>query len=141
MAQTPPPKSAAPAPGTKTAPGKPDAAKKGEAKQEEPKIEGLTLNRPDGTFLGLTLQEGKFKLSFYDREKKPMPANALRGVARWPNVHGPGQNRTVLTPAGDGTFLLGSQFVRPPRTFKLQLTLVAAEGVEPTENYTVDFRG
>jgi hypothetical protein len=122
-------------------PGKAAPGRAAKAEKEEPKIEGMTLNRPDGTFLGLTLQDGKFKLRFYDKEKKAMPANALRAVARWPNVHGPGQNRTVLLPAGDGTFLLGAQFVRPPLTFKLFLTLIAAEDVEPTENYTVDFRG
>ncbi|MBA4136099.1 MAG: hypothetical protein C0518_02140 [Opitutus sp.] len=127
------------APG-KAAPGK-SAPGKTEPAKEEFKIEGTTLNRADGTFLGLTLQDGKFKLSFHDQEKKPMPVNVLRAVARWPNVHGPGQNRTVLTPAGDGTFLLGAQFVRPPLSFKLFLTLVAAEDGESTENYTVDFRG
>ena len=104
-------------------------------------IEGLAIARPDGRFLGLTLAEGKFKLRFYGKDRKPVPPDALRAVARWPNVHGPGQHRTVLTPAGDGSFLLGAQFVRPPHTFKLFLTLIAAEGVEPTESYSVDFRG
>lgn len=109
--------------------------------KEEPKIEGTVLNRPDGTFLGLTLLEGKYKLAFYDREKKPMPANVLRAVARWPNLHGSGQNRTVLNPTGDGTYLLGTHFVRGPHSFKLFLVLIAQEDAEATETYTVDFRG
>lgn len=125
----------APAPARPT-PGKADA------KKEEPKIEGTVLNRPDGTFLGLTLVEGKFKLAFYDKEKKPMPVNVLRATARWPNPHGPGQNRAVLNPAGDGTYLLAPQFVRGPYAFKLFLTLVTSEDpAAPTENYTVNFRG
>lgn len=128
-------------PGQKGAAPAKQTTRKEEAKKEEPKIEGTVLNRPDGTFLGLTLQEGKFKLAFHDAEKAPMPVNVLRAVARWPNPHGPGQNRAVLNPAGDGTYLLGAQFVRGPHSFKLFLTLIAQEGAESTENYTVDFRG
>lgn len=115
--------------------------KKEEPKKDEPKIEGTVLNRPDGTFLGLTLQDGKYKLAFYDKEKKPMPVNVLRATARWPNLHGPGQNRTVLNPAGDGTFLLGAQFVRGPHSFRLFLTLIAQENAEAGESYSFDFRG
>jgi hypothetical protein len=111
------------------------------AAEADPVIEGMVLDRPDGTFLGLTLQEGKYKLAFYDRDKMPMRVNVLRGVARWPNLHGPGQNRTVLNPTGDGTYLLGNQFVRAPHSFRLFITLIAAEGVEATESYSVDFRG
>ncbi len=111
------------------------------AAKEAPTIEGMEIKRDDGTFLGLTLLDGKFKLSFYDKEKEPMQANVIRVVARWPNVHGPGQNRTVLLPAGDGTYLHGAQFVRPPHVFKLYLILVAVEGSNDTENINVDFRG
>jgi hypothetical protein len=116
--------------------------KKESTTKDAPKIAGTVLTRPDGTFLGLTLVEGKFKLSFYDKERKPRAVDVLRATARWPNLHGPGQNRAVLIPAGDGTHLLAPQFVRGPYAFKLFLTLVKSEdGAEPTENYTVDFRG
>ncbi|MBP6864202.1 MAG: hypothetical protein KBC32_02915 [Candidatus Didemnitutus sp.] len=128
-------------PGAKTAAPAKSPAKKEAVKKEEPKIEGTVLNRPDGTFLGLTLQDGKYKLSFYDKDKKPMPVNVLRGVARWPNPHGPGQNRTVLNRAGDGTYLLGALFVRGPHSFRLMLTLVKSEDGQDVENYAVDFRG
>lgn len=121
------------------------AAKTGAATEteEEPKIDGMVINRPDGTFLGLTLDSGKFKLSFYDKKKKPMPVDVTRAVARWPNLHGPGDNRTVLNPGGDGTFLLGAQFVRPPLVFKLFITLLKGEGdkAEAVENYPLDFHG
>lgn len=125
-------------PGT---PGKAAPARKGEAEKEEPKIEGTELARPNGKFLGLTLHEGKFKLAFYDEQKEPMRVDALRAVARWPNQHGPGQNRTVLNPAGDGTYLLGALFVRGPHTFRLMITVVKSEDGRDVENYTVDFRG
>src|SRR5690606_36335454 len=101
QAQTPPrPKSGQKAP----------AAKQGK-EEEMGEIEGTEIARPDGTFLGLTLVDGKFKLTFYNDKKKPMPVNVLRAVARWPNIHGPGQNRAVLNVAGDGTFLMSPQFV------------------------------
>lgn len=124
--------------------GKASAGKKADPKEEEEgKIEGLALNRPNGHFLGLTLQDGKYKLTFYDEKKKPEKVDVTRGTARWPNRHGPGDNRTVLNPAGDGTYLIGTQFVRGPHSFKLFLTLLRGEGdtAQAVENYTVDFRG
>ncbi len=109
--------------------------------EEQTKIEGLEIARPDGTFLGLTMDAGRFKLAFYDKDKKPMAVNVQRAVGRWPNVHGPGQNRTVMNVAGDGTFLLGAQFVRPPLSFRLFLILVTGDSEDGTENYNVDFHG
>lgn len=128
--------------GTAQTPARPGAPGQGvPAEKEEPKIEGTVIERPNGTFLGLTLHEGKYKLSFYDKEKKPMRADALRAVARWPNPHGPGQNRTVLNPAGDGTYLLGALFVRGPHAFRLFLVVVKSDDGQDVENYTVEFRG
>lgn len=122
-------------------PAKGDAKKADAKKKEAPaKIDGLVIARPDGTFLGLTLVDGKFKLSFYDKEKKPMKPDVLRAAARWPNPHGPGNNRAVLTPSSDGTFLIAPGFVRGPYAFKLFLTLIKSENGEQTETYTVDFR-
>jgi len=151
-AQTPPPPPAsgptpAPVP-AKAAPAKAEPKKKEDPKKkdngkkpEEPKIDGIVINRPDGTFLGLTLVDGRFKLTFYSKQKKPQRVDVVRASARWPNLHGPGQNRAVLNPAGDGTYLMGSQFVRGPYTFKLFLTLVKTDDESgPVETYTVDFR-
>jgi hypothetical protein len=137
QAQTSP----APKPPQKPVPGK---AVPG-TKEEETMgvIEGMTLNRPNGHFLGLTLQDGKYKLTFYDKKKKPEKVDVARATARWPNIHGPGDHRTVLNPAGDGTYLMGAQFVRGPHNFKLFLTLLREEGdqAKGVETYTVDFRG
>jgi hypothetical protein len=127
-------------PASKPAPGK--AAP--EAKKEEMGvIEGMTLTRPNGHYLGLKLEGGKYKLTFYDKKKKPEKVDVARATARWPNMHGPGDNRAILNPAGDGTFLMAPQFVRAPYAYKLFLTLLRGEGDQATavENYTVDFRG
>jgi hypothetical protein len=122
-------------------PGK--AAPAAKKEEEMGKIEGTVLNRANGTFLGLTLEGGKYKLSFYNKMKKPMKVDVTRATARWPNMHGPGDNRTVLNVSGDGTALMGAQFVRGPHAFKLYLTLLQGEGdaAKSVENYTVDFRG
>lgn len=113
-------------------------------KKEEPMgvIEGTTLNRSNGTFLGLTLVEGKYKLTFYDKKKKPVAVDVDRAIARWPNVHGPGDHQTVLI-SGGATYLLGQQFVRGPYAFKLRLLLMKGEGETATvvESYVVDFKG
>lgn len=140
VAQAQTPKPAEPAKAEKpAAPAKPDAKKK-----EEPmgKVEGIVLTRPNGLNLGLTMVDGKFKLTFYDKKKKPGQVDVTRALARWSNVHGPGDNRTVMNPDGVHA-LVGAQFVRPPYAFKLYLTLLKGEGdaAETVESYVVDFRG
>lgn len=128
-------------PGTTT---KAAPAKAVKPKEEPlPKIPGMVLTRPNGTSLGLTMVDGKYKLTFYDKKNKPAKVDVTRAVARWPNVHGPGNNITVLNPAGNGTFLLGAQFVRGPYAFLLNLTLLKGEGdtAVTVENYAVPFRG
>jgi hypothetical protein len=128
---------------TRPAP-KPGAPKQDTKKEDEiGVIEGMTLARPNGHFLGLKLEGGKYKLTFYDKKKKPEKVDVTRATARWPNMHGPGDHRTVMNPAGDGTYLMGAQFVRGPYAFKLFITLLRGEGNEAVgvETYTVDFRG
>jgi hypothetical protein len=115
-------------------------------KKEEPKIEGIVITRPNGALLGLTLEGGTFKLSFYDAKKKPVVADVTRAAARWNPNYKQGSERVILNLAGDGKSLVGSKPVRPPYAFKLYLTLLkagpsaATEGSEQAvESYTVDF--
>jgi len=137
----------APAPATppdvvEVKPAAPKPVPKPPAKKvEEPKIPGYNITRANGTFLGLEVIGGNFKLSFYDKKKKAMAPDVLRGTARWPNVRGPGDNRTVLNP--NGTALTGSKPVIPPFTFNVYLTLMQKEGEEEksVESYVVPFRG
>ncbi|HEY8994874.1 MAG TPA: hypothetical protein VIM71_09450 [Lacunisphaera sp.] len=106
-----------------------------------PKIPGTEIARPNGTFLGLEVVGGNFKLTFYDKKKKPMAVDVTRATARWPNPRSPGDNRTVLN--GSGTALVGAKPVVPPFTFNVYLTLLQGEGDEAkaVENYVVQFRG
>lgn len=125
-------------------PAKPGAKPKVEAtkpKEVEPTIPGQTIARANGTFLGLEVVGGNFKLSFYDAKKKPMSPDVTRAAARWPNTRGPGDNRTVLNPSGNA--LVGSKPVIPPFNFNVFITLLQGEGDESkaVETLVVPFRG
>ena len=125
---------------SQTAPTNPGAPTPAVPKKEEPlKIPGLVINRADGRFLGLEIEDNRFKLSFYTAKKKPMPADVARGTARWAVHYQPGDERTVLNPAGDGTSLVSLRPVRPPHVFKIYLSLFAEGNEEPVESYVVDY--
>ena len=130
-------------PATKGTTAKPadKAVPKPAPKAEEPKIPGTTINRANGTFLGLEVVGGNFKLTFYDKKKKAVPPDVTRVSARWPNPRAPGDNRTMLNPSG--TALVGSKPVLPPFTFNVYLTFLQGEGdaEAATESYVVPFRG
>ena len=128
-------------------PAKPAAPTKAEKKEEaEPKIAGIAIQRPNGAFLGLSLENGTFKLSFYDRKKKPALPDLRRAAARWNPNYKQGSERMILNPSADGKSLIGNKPVRPPHAFKLYLTLLTAAPVsggdgaeQASESYVVDF--
>ncbi|MDD2765623.1 MAG: hypothetical protein PHE83_16800 [Opitutaceae bacterium] len=134
---------AKPAPGTpsakKTEPTKPDPKK--QAEEEMGTIPGTTIARANGTFLGLTLEGGRFRLSFYNEKKKPVPGDALRATARWNPSQKTGSEFTVLNPSGDKMSLMGGKFVQPPYNYKVYFTLILDESGGNNETYVIDFRG
>jgi hypothetical protein len=120
------------------------AAKAGtgaEKKAEEPaKIEGFTLNRPNGGFLGLEIKGGNFVVTFYNKEKKKTAVDVARAVVRWPVKYQPLDERTVLNPGGPDS-LTSSKVVRPPHNFKVYLSLFVAGNETPVESHVIDYRG
>ena len=114
----------------------------GKAVEEEPTIPGVNIARPDGSFLGVTIAEGTFKLSFFDSKKKPMHVDVSRALARWSPKNKIGGDLTVLNRGGDATSLGGGKPVRPPYFFKLYLTLLRGDGddAQAVETYVVDFQ-
>ena len=114
-------------------------AKKDEKKEPERKIPGVNIARANGTFLGLEVVGGNFKLSFYDKKKKPMAVDVTRATAKWPNPRAPGDNRTVLN--GSGTALFGAKPVVPPFNFTVYITLLQGEGetAKAVESFVVPF--
>ena len=131
-------------PATTVAPVKPGTkAKKEVKKEEEPVISGQTIARANGTYLGLELAGGFFKLTFYDAKKKPMTPDADRAAARWPNSRHAdlGPNRAVLNRSGD--VLIGNKTVVPPLNFTVFITLLKGESDDSAgaETFAVPFHG
>ena len=116
--------------------GSAETAENGEA---EVTLPGIVIPRANGTFMALTLEDGKYNLAFYDAEKKPMAPDVARATARWNRVNKTGDERTVLNPGADGMTLQGARFVQPPHVFKLFLTLLDEDGGS-VESHVVDFR-
>lgn len=147
LAQSSPPSSSKlridldqPAAPTKVAPKK-EEPKKDDGKKKEadtPKIEGIEIPHGKG-FMGIQLVNSTFKLSFYDEKKKPTAPDVTRAALRWDVKYQPTPERTVLNPDG-GTALTSGKVVKPPYTFKLNITLIKGEGDDAaTEFLAVDF--
>jgi len=102
-------------------------------------IPGITLTRAAGTYLGLEIVSGNFKLSFYDDKKKPVPVDeaVARATARWDNKQKVGTDFTVMNRTDEGKALVGVKFVRPPYNFIVFINLLNAAG-EVVENYSVN---
>ena len=124
-------KEAGDAPATPAAPTEED--------EKEGKIVGVQIGRANGGFLGLSIDGGGFKLSFYNAKKKPVAIDVASGVARWQPQQKKGNELAPLSPSGDGKALASSKVVQPPHIFKVFVTLFNAAG-DAVENYTVDFR-
>ena len=120
----------------KNTPPAPDAKKPA----PEPKIPGMTVARAKSGFLGILVEDGKFKISFYDAKKKSAPVDVARATARWPVHYKVFDERAVLNPNADGTALTSPTFVRPPYVFKLYLSLFVEGSTDAVESYVIDFR-
>jgi hypothetical protein len=120
---------------TKTAPKK-------EKEEAEPKIAGTIINRANGSFLGLSLENNTFKLSFYDAKKKPMAVDVPLATVRWKVQYQRNDELAVLNRGGDGKALVGAKIVRPPHAFRLRLNLLSGEGddAKVVEYFDVDFK-
>ena len=113
----------------------------GETPEAEPKILGTVVTRADGTFLGLEVVAGNFKLSFYDAEKKAIAPNVSQARATWPNPRGQGNLRTMLNLSENA--LVGAKPVLPPYTYDVRLVLLQGTGEQQqvVESFVVPFRG
>jgi hypothetical protein len=118
---TPPAKPAAPVPPAAPAPAA--AAAAGEKQEDEIKIPGVVLTRPDGRFLGVETDGVQLKVTFYDQEKKKETADAVRISARWNDTR---PRFTVLVPAGAET-LASPNVLKRPFNYIVYLALVGAD--------------
>jgi len=104
-------------------------------------VVGTEIARAKGGFLGLALEDGHFKLSFYNAKKKPIPVDVARAALRWSVHYQPNDERTVLLPSGDGLSLGSPKTVRPPLSFQLHIGLFAEGSDDAVESYVIDFHG
>jgi hypothetical protein len=112
----------------------------GKKKKEDEigKIEGIEIPHGKG-FMGIQLVNSTFKLSFYDEKKKPTAPDVARAMLRWKVNYQPTDERAVLNPSGANA-LASPQVVRPPHTFKLNMTLLKGEGDDAASEFmAIDF--
>jgi hypothetical protein len=107
---------------------------------DEGKIPGMTVARPDKTYLGIEIHDGVFKLSTYNEHKKPVKVEFSQAVLRWPVHYQPNDERTLLTPSDDGMSLTSEKTVKSPHSFRLYISLFVSGKEDPVESYTVDFQ-
>jgi hypothetical protein len=115
------------------APAKQEETAKPEGEEAEGVIQGVSAPRKNGGFIGITVDEGGFKLSFYDKKKKPVDCDVARAVVRWNPSYKIGEERRMLNPSGDGKTLT-SPPVRAPYNFRFVLVLLDESG-EAVESF------
>lgn len=121
---------------------KPAPATTSTAAQPPPKIDGMEVSRGEKGYLGVKIEDHTFKITFYDQDKKPIPADVSAIALRWPVQYQPNPERDYLTPTADGMALTSSKVVRPPYHFRLFMTLL--KGTTPAdetvvESFVIDF--
>lgn len=118
---------------------KPGAAAK-TAEKASPAIEGVSIARPGGNYLGLQIVNNNFVLSFYDAQKMKTAPDVARASVRWAVKYQPQDERAVLNPGGDGTSLTSTKNVRPPHDFKVFIGLFVDGSDAAVETYSVDVK-
>jgi hypothetical protein len=133
MAQTNPAPASSPTPPPAITPAAKPAVKTTkpvEKKVEEEKlgvIEGIAIARAGGNWLGITTAGNQFKVTFYDKKKKPEAPDVVRGTARWNHPRKVGEENTVLNPSGPNA-LATPTLLKPPYVYTVRFTLIGADG-------------
>jgi hypothetical protein len=106
--------------------------------EKEGVIEGIAVARPDGRWLGITTTGNQFKVTFYNQNKKPEPADAVRGTARWNHPRKIVDVNTVLNPAGANA-LATPTVLKPPYVYTVRFVLIGADD-KVKETYAVQLK-
>jgi hypothetical protein len=120
-----------------------------EAATQTGKISGLSVHRHNGTWLGIQLTAGNFRVTFYDKNKNLMAADAASVVLSWTTpktgTYAPPPMSTQLSPLTDITSVFTNSYYVPyshPMNLKIILTVPASDpsALSPaTETYSVRF--
>jgi hypothetical protein len=121
----------------------------GEAAGQTGKITGLPVHRHNGTWLGIQLTAGNFRVTFYEKNKNLMAADATSVVLSWttPNTgtYAPPPISTQLSSLTDISSVFTNSFFvsySHPMNLRIILTVPAsdASALSPaTETYNVKF--
>ncbi len=106
--------------------------------EEKESLEGVVLDRADGTVLQVVLEGSKFVVRFYDEEQEPIKVPFDRAAVRYKPVVKQ-MERTVLLPSDDGSKMTGPKFVRKPHFFKVYLSFFNGESSEAVESYQFEY--
>jgi hypothetical protein len=120
-----------------------------EAAGQTGKISGLAVRRHNGTWLGIQLTAGNFRVTFYDKSRNSTPADATSVVLSWTvpktGPYAPPPTSTQLSPLPDISSVFTNSFYVPyshPMNLRIILTVPASDpsALSPvTETYSVRF--
>jgi hypothetical protein len=121
----------------------------GEAATPTGKISGLPVHRHNGTWLGIQLSAGNFRVTFYDKDKNLMAADATSVVLNWTTpktgAYAPPPSSTQLSPLPDISSVFTNSYYVPyshPMNIRIILTVPASDpsALSPAiETYNVKF--
>lgn len=94
---------------------------------------GVNIPRKEGGWINVEGSGTRFIVKFYDKEKKPVPPDVERGLARF-NYAAKNDTRAPLH--REGETLTTPATIRPPHNFQVILSLFTGEVGEPREVYT-----
>ncbi len=113
------------------------------------KIAGQAVQRRNGTWLGIQLTAGNFRVTFYDKNRIPMPADATSVVLSWSipktGTYAPPPVTTQLAPLTDITAVFTNSYYvgyTRPMNLRIVLTVPASDptAASPvTETYHIKF--
>lgn len=126
-------------PPAKPAPAPAKQEETAKAEEAEPVVPGTVINRTDGRFLSVTVENNCFKIAFYDAKKMQEAPDVVRAAIRWSPKNKKGDERRILNAAGDGQSLLSTPPVPAPHNFRIYVTLLNDKD-EAVETYNTDFR-
>lgn len=110
------------------------------AEETDPeKKPGAWIERGDGRFLRLVIEQNRFHLYFYDQDKNEMTPDALRAVIRFRHPVR-SQETVTLLPRDGRPYLTNPRHIRAPFTFRTVVILVFDERGEKTESHPLFFR-
>lgn len=119
-------------------PAVPAGAAPTEAAAPEPKLDGVVVERTDGTFMTLTMDGPLLVLKFFNKKKQPVTPDVTTGFVRF-IFAGRRPEHRALALSSDGKSLIQVRTFHPPYVFKAFISLAHSADDPNPETYTVDY--